>query len=110
MTGGIPESDWRIFRELRPLWIERFCQQVNSELLSSLSDERLSAYERYLKVYKFIVGRDRELGDAFNDFRRSTALIQIRIIRRLGVIKDEELARFSDSTREFIVAKFWGEV
>ena len=106
MSGGIPERDWKIFRELRPVWIERFSEQVNSELLSYLSDERLSAYERYLKVYKFIVGRDRELGEAFNDFRRSTAVIQIRIIRLLGVIKDEELARFSDSTREFVVAEF----
>ena len=85
-----------------------YCQRVNSELVSHLSDERLSAYDRYLKVYKFIVDRDRELGEAFNDFRRSTALIQIRIIRGLGVIKDEELARFSDSTREFIVAEFLG--
>ena len=48
----------------------------------------------------------RELGEAFNDMRRSTALIQIRIIRLLGVITDNELARFSDSTRNFIVAEF----
>ena len=110
MSGGIPERDWRVFRELHPVWLERYCQQVNSEVLGHLSDERLSAYDRYLKVYKFIVGRDRKLGEAFNDFRRSTAVIQIRIIRLLGVIKDEELARFSDSTREFLLAKFWGEV
>jgi hypothetical protein len=107
MSADIPERDWRVFRELRPVWLERYCQQVNNELLSRLSDERLSAHERYLKVYRFIVGRDRELGEAFNDFRRSTAVIQIRIIRGLGVvIKDEELASFSDSTREFVVAEF----
>ena len=106
MTGGIPERDWRVFRELHPVWIERFCEQVNSELVSRLSDERLSAYERYLKAYRFIVARDRELGEAFNDFRRSTAVIQIRIIRGLGLIRDDELARFSDSTRTFVVAEF----
>jgi hypothetical protein len=68
MSGGIPERDWRVFRELRTVWLERYCQRVNSELLSRLSDERLSAYEWYLKVYRFIVARDRKLGEAFNDF------------------------------------------
>ena len=106
MSAEIPERDWKVFRELRPVWLERYCQRVNSELLSRLSDERLSAHKRYLNVYKFIVGKDRELGDAFNDFRRSTAVIQIRIIRGLGVIRDEELARFSDSTRQFVIAEF----
>jgi hypothetical protein len=106
MSAQIPEGDWRVFRELRPVWLERYCQRVNSELVSRLSNERLSAYERYLNVYRFIVGKDRELGEAFNDFRRSTAVIQISIIRRLGVIRDDELARFSDSTRKFVVGEF----
>jgi hypothetical protein len=103
MSGGIPESDWKVFRELRPVWVERYCQGVNSEVASRLSDERLSAHKRYLDVYSLIDRKDRELGKAFNDMRRSTAVIQIRIIRAPGVITDNELARFSDSTRNFIV-------
>jgi hypothetical protein len=106
MWERIPEPDWRVFRDLHPVWLERYCQRVNSELMNRLSDEKLSAHELYLNVYRFIVDRDRELAGAFNDFRRSTAVIQIRIIRGLGVIMDEELARFSDSTREFVVAEF----
>jgi hypothetical protein len=106
MSGGIPESDWKVFRELHPVWLERYCQRVNSELASCLSDQRLSAHKRYLNVYKLIDRKDRELGEAFNDVRRSTAVIQIRIIHALGVITDNEFARFSDSTRNFIVAEF----
>jgi len=48
----------------------------------------------------------RELAEAFDDFRHSTAVIQIGIIRRLGVIRDENLARFNDSTRNFVIAEF----
>ena len=101
MSGGIPESDWKVFRELRPVWLERYCQRLNSKVASRLSDERLSAHKRYLNVYRLIDRKDRELGDAFNDMRRSTAVIQIRIIHTLGVITDNELARFSDSTRAY---------
>ena len=106
MSGGIPESDWEVFRELHPVWLERYCQRVNSELARRLSDQRLSAHKRYLAVYSLIDRKDRELGQAFNDMRRSTGVVQIRIIRALGVITDNELARFSDSTRNFIDAEF----
>jgi hypothetical protein len=66
-----------------------------------------SAHERYLNVYRFIVGKDRELAEAFDDFPRCTAVIQIRTIRGLGVIRDDELAGFSDSTRNFVAAEFY---
>ena len=69
-----------------------------------LSDSDLSSHERYLKIYKFIHDKDKELGFAFNDFRRSTATLQLRIIRNLGLVTKEELAGFSDSTRQFVLA------
>ena len=106
MSGGIPESDWKIFRELHPVWLDRYCQRVNRELVKRLSEERLNAHKRYLNAYGLIMRKDRELGEAFNDFRRSTAVMQIRIIHALGVIRADELARFSESTRNFILAEF----
>jgi hypothetical protein len=102
MSGGIPEADWRVFRGLHSIWIERFCKRVNDELLRVLSDDSRGAHERYLAAYKLMHKRDEEIGNAFNDFRRSTAIVQIAIIRKLGVITDEEFGRFSESTRAFL--------
>jgi hypothetical protein len=106
--SGIPEADWRVFRSLHPIWIERFCQRINGELVRALSDDSRDAYQQYLAAYKLMHKRDKEIGSAFNDFRRSTAVIQIAIIRKLGVITDEELGRFSESTRASLQF-FWGE-
>ena len=108
MSGAIPEADWRVFRSLHPIWIERFCKRVNGELVRALSDDSRDAYEQYLAAYKLMHKRDKEIGNAFNDFRRSTAVIQIAIVRKLGVITDEELGRFSESTRASL-QHFWGE-
>jgi len=36
MSGAIPEADWRVFRSLHPIWIDRFCKRVNDELLRGL--------------------------------------------------------------------------
>jgi hypothetical protein len=106
--SGIPEADWRVFRSLHPIWIERFCKRVNGELMRVLSDDSRDAYEQYLAGYKLMHKRDKEIANAFNDFRRSTAVIQIAIIRKLGVITDEEFGRFSESTRASL-QHFWGE-
>lgn len=102
MSGAIPEADWRVFRGLHPIWIERFCRRVNDELLRVLSDDSRGAHERYLAAYKLMHKRDKEIASAFNDFRRSTAIFQIAIIRKLGVMTDEEFGRFSESTRALL--------
>ena len=108
MPVAIPEPDWRIFRSLHPIWLDRFCHRVNGELIVVLSDESLSQHERYLAAYKLIHKRDKEVANAFNDFRRSTAVFQIAIIRKLDVITDEELRRFGEEVRASL-AFFWGE-
>jgi len=105
MSGGIRESDWKIFRELHTVWLNRYCEQVNHELTKRLSNSRLSPHARYLEAYKFIHRKDKELGQAFNDLRRSTALWQIRIIHGLGLVTDKELAKFSDATRNFVLTE-----
>jgi hypothetical protein len=101
VSGGLPESDWRVFRELHPVWLERCCARVNQQVAKRLSDSRRSEHERYIDVYKFIQKKESELGHAFNDFRRSTATRQISIIRGLGVVTEQEVARFSDQTQRF---------
>jgi hypothetical protein len=102
MPGGIPEADWKVFRQLHRVWLDRYCAKVNEDIMRLLSQSELSPHDRYLKVYRFIHDKDKELGSAFNDFRRSTAIMQIHIIKNLGVITDEELGRFSESTRAFV--------
>jgi hypothetical protein len=74
---------------------------VNQQVIKKLSDRRRSEHERYIDVYRFIEKKDRELGDAFNDFRRSTATREISIIRGLGVVTEQEVARFSDQNQRF---------
>jgi hypothetical protein len=58
-----------------------------------------SAYDRYSKVYKLIEERDKQLGKAFDDFRRSSALLQLGLMWRMRLLTDEELSLFSEQTR-----------
>lgn len=61
-----------------------------------------TAHQRYLKVYRLTHKRDKELADAFNDPRRSMALLQLMTIVSLKLITPEELATFSPETQQSI--------
>jgi hypothetical protein len=108
MLPGISEPDWKLFRQLHRIALERFCERVLSEVGQLASDTGKSAHERYLAVFKRIQKRDKDLADGFDDMRRSTAWRQLAIIRSLGLLTDEEFARFSPDTQD-AVRLFLGE-
>jgi hypothetical protein len=99
MDRGIHEPDWKVFRQLQPLALDRFCQRVLAEVGRLAADADKSHHERYLAVFKLLQGRDKELADAFNDPRRSTALVQLARIQFHELLSAEEFARFSPETR-----------
>jgi hypothetical protein len=59
-----------------------------------------TAHERYVEVQALLRDRHRELSSMFGDFRRSTALEQLGIMRAMGLLTDEDLAVFSEDTQE----------
>jgi len=102
MMREIKETDWKIFRQVRAVALERFCQRVldDSELLHG--DTSHSAYERYIAIYRLFDERDKEVALLFNDLRRSTALWQIAALKVRGLLTEEEFARFSQETQSLV--------
>lgn len=99
MSADIRESDWKIFRELREVALDRFCQKVLSDMVQAASDGSRGHHERYLAVYELIRERDKELAGVFDSPRRSVAMMQLAAIRARKLLTDEEFARFSPETR-----------
>lgn len=102
MTNAFPESDWKIFRELRDIALERFCKRVLDQVASFRDDPSRRHHERYLDLYRWLQERDKELTRAFNDPRRSQMLSQLAMIHSYGLLEPQELARFTAKTRETI--------
>jgi hypothetical protein len=100
MSNGIKESDWKVFRELRSVALERFCQRILDEIQQVSADPNRGAHERYLAVYDLSRRRDREIARAFNDPRRSVAFMQLLSIQSHRLLTEEELDRFSPEFRE----------
>jgi hypothetical protein len=102
MSRDISERDWKVFRELHKVALERLCAKILAEAKTEMERPGKSSHEKYLGLFKLIKRRDADIGRGFNDFRRSTALMQIGIIHSMGLFTAEELRRFSPETIEFI--------
>ncbi len=102
MPAGIPERDWKLFRQLRSVALERFCERVLSEIKDASSASDQSAHERYLKVFHTVKEENKRLATLFDDPRRSTAWTQLCLIRAAALLTDEEMDRFSPDTLESV--------
>jgi hypothetical protein len=104
MATEIKESDWKLFRRLRQVALERFCERVLTELRSAVADTDDRYHERYLNVFDLIRDRDKTIRRIFNDPRRSNALILLANIKHEGLLTTAELAQFSPEARQAIEA------
>ncbi len=71
MPHGFPESDWKVFRELREVALDRFCERILNEATSLISDDSSTAHERFLKLCEHVGDRNHEIARAFDEPKRS---------------------------------------
>ena len=100
MPHDIKESDWKIFRQLRELALDRFCRRVLDQIGAVASEVAKSNHERYGAIYKLIHEQDKEMAILFDGASRSIAMQQIAGIRYRGLFTDDEFARFSPEMRQ----------
>ena len=104
MSHDIPESDWKRFRELRELALERFCKQVLEALEPLIQSTSQTYHQRYHDVFQLLKERDRDLARAFDDPRRSHMIEQLAAMDANGLLAPGELAPFTAGTRTAIKA------
>jgi hypothetical protein len=91
----ISPADWKIFKPLRKLALERFCERVLDEVARIGSDQTRTQHERYIAIYRLMRERDREIEPIFDTLRRSTAVRQICSFRAYDLVTEDELRQFS---------------
>jgi hypothetical protein len=101
----IAESDWKTFKKLRLVALERFSQRVLDECQAICTNESMTAHDRYGELYKLIQDRDKEMAAAFDDFRRSTAILCLQLIVFYDLLTDAELSRFTPDVQRIVFRK-----
>ncbi len=84
-----------MYRELRPIALERLCERILQQIGNISADSSQSKHQRYLKVYQYIHEQDEEISLGFDHNSRSHAFEQILFFRSRNLLDDNEFARFS---------------
>jgi len=98
----VSESDWKLFREVRELALQRFCERVLGDVVRIAHDSSRTDHERYLEIFSLMKDRDEQLAHAFDRPARSRMLDQLAPVKVLDLLVPSELGRFSDETRNRI--------
>lgn len=98
----IAEADWKRLRKLHTVALERFCQRILDESQGICDAQSLTAHERYGKLYDLIRTRDKEIASAFDDLRRSTATLHLRLMVAHELLTEEELSTFSPDMKRTV--------
>ena len=96
------EKDWKYLRALEATALERYCTRVLEESSAIIRDTSDSPYDRYLRLFYLLHERNAEMGTAFDDLRRSTALQRLAAMVGLGLLTEEELAGFNADVQETV--------
>ncbi len=100
MARELKESDWKLFRQLQRLALDRFSQGILDEIAVTSTVDSKSHHQRYLDIFNLIQQRNEEMAEAFDNPRRSTAIIQLASIVSHGWLTEEEFLRFGEETRD----------
>jgi len=101
MLEHLPESDWKEWQRLAPILLNRFCESVVTAA-AKFRTEGDSGHERFLALYRFVAESNRKIANVFDDRRRSNALFKIATAVSTEIMCAEELASFSEETRECV--------
>ncbi|HAY26385.1 MAG TPA: hypothetical protein PK440_21175 [Candidatus Accumulibacter phosphatis] len=101
MAREIAESDWRLFRKLHAVALERFYARLLNEIEAASAAET-GSHQRYLDICRIIERGNLELSVTFSDLRRSTALLRIVSLRDRALLTEDELSGFSQQVVEVV--------
>jgi hypothetical protein len=66
------------------------------------SDSAKTFHQKYFDIYRVLHRRDKEIGQTFNNLRRSTALVQLASMKGRGLVTQDEFLRFSQETQDAV--------
>ena len=96
------ESEWKKFKKLKEISLQRFCDGVLHEAESICRSDDKTAHERYVDLYDLIHERDKESANAFDGLSRSKAFVQLMLMYRMGLVEESQLDEFEDETKSKI--------
>lgn len=91
----ISKRDWKLFREMLPVWQEEYMSRLIEDYIALLSIENKDASDKFWELERKIKTDRRHPGVILN-VRKSEAIYDIISLIRFGVIGYDDLTDFSE--------------
>jgi hypothetical protein len=95
MGREIAERDWKVFKDLHSIAIDRFFEKAVKEMQPLLCAKNNPSQKRFWDALELANRHRKQAAKLFDDFRRSTAIIQAGMIHANKLLTAEEISRFS---------------
>ncbi|MEH6578636.1 MAG: hypothetical protein V7731_16360 [Amphritea sp.] len=94
------ESDWKTFKKIKEIAIEKFCNGVLDESQEVISDQSEHAHNKYLSLYDLLQKRNKKMAILFDGHSRSNAAMQLIGIRSNGLADEAFICQLSEEFKE----------
>ena len=101
MLRQIPERDWKEWRKLSAIVLERFCART-LDRAAQFAIGSDPAHDRYVRLFQYLKRQDRTIAVIFDNPRRSSAYEQITAAVAKRIVSTDELTVFSQETQDVI--------
>ncbi len=99
----IREADWQVFRRHHARLATDAKQKILDSLQAAIANSNNDVETKYAEVYRRLEEGDRLLQEGFDDYRRSTASLQVLKWYQAGWLDERMLAEYSSDLRDWVV-------
>lgn len=94
------KSDWKQFRKMVPNLRERYLEENIPFIQEILNDKNRTPTERFWDTFKEMEKTGKILRDCLDGHSRSNMVMNMSLMYRYGLMKDEDLKHFSEELQE----------
>ena len=96
----IPESDWKYLRSIKDKLLDTLYKRINDGALLICTDTKLSQPKKFHDLLEHLFDGNETVAGCFDDWRRSTIIINLLHLQRERLLTNEQLSHLSAETRQ----------
>ena len=94
-------SDWEIFKVIKEKALDRYCERSLENVEKMIWNSKASNQQRFHDLFDLMQESNVKLGDIFDGHSQSKAYFQLLLMRREGLVEDEELEGLTEEILAF---------
>ncbi len=98
----LPERDWQYLRRIQDELLQKLCERANQQSAAILDHADLSPHEITSRLSRHVQDTDNIIADCFDDWRRSTLVPKLLMLRRHHLLTDDHLEHLSEQSQDVI--------